>query len=442
MVKERSVTGSIRAKLVRRFAVIAIGAALAACSIGYAATWVWSGSVVRDLTTRLPAGSNGENPQTGASAILSRQLDAFLHERIADVQGWVSAPTVIHAAQQAHVLHEESGLLDLTAEALENKLKVRATLGRFSIADGYLRAEIARSEYFDWIRFTDRNGLGVVVTNVRSDFVHFDEAWWQRAWSDGAAISEVTYDATVDRWTIDISMRIDEPATGKPAGVLQAALSIASVQDVTDRYSKRGYGEQITVADHDGLLVAETASEHSSARVMNEKVNLREMESDARRAAFEDDRSGHVLEGGWTTEYGRTAGGELYADATRGSRFPGFNWVVIVQSGRSGASSGTDTMLEKVGAWRRTYAGILGVSFLVIALLAGCIVWWTASRVSRPIWYLHAAAVQMSRGRLTGAVRLDTNDELSEVADALERIRRTIQKAVRVLRERQKGSTT
>ena len=155
-----------------------------------------------------------------------------------------------------------------------------------------------------------------------------------------------------------------------------------------------------------------------------------------------DDRSGHVLEGGRTTEYGRTAGGELYADATRGSRFPGFNWVVIVQSGRSGASSGTDTMLEKVGAWRRTYAGILGVSFLVIALLAGCIVWWTASRVSRPIWYLHAAAVQMSRGRLTGAVRLDTNDELSEVADALERIRRTIQKAVRVLRERQKGSTT
>ena len=146
MVKERSVTGSIRAKLVRRFAVIAIGAALAACSIGYAATWAWSGSVVRDLTTRLPAGSNGENPQTGASAILSRQLDAFLHERIADVQGWVSAPTVIHAAQQAHVLHEESGLLDLTAEALENKLKVGATLGRFSIADGYLRAEIARSE--------------------------------------------------------------------------------------------------------------------------------------------------------------------------------------------------------------------------------------------------------------------------------------------------------
>ena len=62
MVERKSVTGSVRGKLVRRFAAIAIGAALAACSIGYAVTWVWSDSVVRDLTTRLPAGLDGENP--------------------------------------------------------------------------------------------------------------------------------------------------------------------------------------------------------------------------------------------------------------------------------------------------------------------------------------------------------------------------------------------
>ena len=437
MAEGRSVTGSIRAKLVRRFAAVAIGAALAACSIGYAIIWVWSGTVGRDLTMRPPAGLDGKSPQPIVGVLLSQQLDEFLHERIIDVRGWASAPTVLHAAQQAHVLHEESGLLDVTAEAHENRPKVRASLGQFPIADGYLRAESARSEDFDWMRLTDRNGLDVVVTDVSSDFVHTDEDWWQRTWSDGVAIGEVAYDQKADSWAIDISMRIDDPATGEPVGVLMAALNVASLHGLTDRYRQRGYGERITVADHNGLLIAETASEHSSARLMNEKASLRKRENDARRAAFEGDRSGQVIEGGWTTEYSRTADGGFYADVARGSRFPGFNWVVIVENGRFGASSGINIMLEKVGASRRTYAGIFGVSFLVIALLAGVIVWWMTGRVSRPIRYLHAAAVQMSRGRMTDAVRLDTNDEFSEVADALERMRRTVQNAVRVLRERQ-----
>ena len=236
-------------------------------------------------------------------------------------------------------------------------------------------------------------------------------------------------------------MRIDDPATGKPVGVLQAALGLASIHRITDRFRERGYGERITVADHDGLLVAETASEHSNARLMNDKANLRMNENDARRAAYEDDRWGQVIEDGWTTEYSRSAGGEFYADATRGARFPGFDWVVIVQSTQFGASSGIDAGLETVGAWRRTYAGILGAGFLVIALLAGGVAWWMADRASRPIRYLHAAAVQMSQGRTTGTFRLDTNDELSEVADAFERIRRITRQAVRVLHERQKGST-
>lgn len=440
MTGERSIKGSIRAKLARRFAALAIGAALAACSIGYAVMWVWSESVVRDLATQPPPKSSGENPAAGSSAFLSRQLDAYLYERIADVRGWASAPAVLHAAQQANVSREESGLPNPTAEALEDDGVGRGSLGWFPVADGYLRAEIADSKDFDWIRLTDRNGLDVVATGVRSDLGHSGEAWWQRAWSDGAAIEEVTYDEKADRWTIPVSMRIDNPVSGKPVGVLQAALNLASVHGIIDRFRERGYGERITVADHDGLLVAETVSEHSSARLMNDKANLRWRENDPRRAAYEGDRSGQVIEDGWTTEYSRTAGGAFYADAIRGSRFPGFDWAVIVQSAQFGASSGIDAGLEKVRAWRRTHAGILGTGFLVIALLAGGVAWWMADQVSRPIRHLHAAAVQMSQGRPTGTLRLDTNDELSEVADAFERMRLTIRRAVRVLRERQKGS--
>ena len=443
MVEEIRVTGSVRAKLVRRFASIAIGSALAACSVGYAVTWVWSSSLVRDLTALLPAGFEGEDPQAKASALLGRQLDEFLHERIADVRGWASGPTVIHAAREAHLAHEELGLLSLTVEELENKFKVSKGIGRFPVADGYLHAEIVRSKYFYRILFTDRNGYNVAVTGASPDFVQSDEDWWQRAWSDGAVIgSEATYDRETDRWGIDISMRIDDPTTGKPVGVLQASLSIAVVKDIIDRYRERGYGEQITVADHRGLLLADTSSQHSHTRVMNEKFNLRDRVVDARQAAFGADHSGRVIEGGQIMEYSRTSSGEFYADLARGSRFPGFNWVVMVQTEGIGAASGINAALEKVGAWRRTYADILGGSFLVIALLAGGIVWWMAGRISHPIRYLRATALRISQGRVTDAVQLDTNDEFAEIARALERIQRIMRQAVRALRERRKGSTT
>ena len=133
MVTQRSSRGSIRAKLARRFAAIAIGAALAAYSLGFAVTSVWSGSVERDLARGLSSASNGENPRASASAFLSQLLDAYLLERVADVQGWASAPPVLHAAQQANASHDVQGLPNPTAETLENESGTGGSLGRFPL---------------------------------------------------------------------------------------------------------------------------------------------------------------------------------------------------------------------------------------------------------------------------------------------------------------------
>ena len=441
MDEETLVTGSVRVKLARGFAMIGIVAALAVCVTGYAVTWAWSGSVGRDLT-KLLAGLEGTSSEAKASATLSRQLDEFMRERIADVQGWALGPTVISAARQAHAVHEKSGLLALTVEEIEDKFRIRKSLGRFPIADSYLRAEVARSKHFDRILFTDRNGYNVVVTNVNSDFVQSDEGWWQRAWSDGVALSTVKYDESMGAWVIDISVRIDDPATENPVGVMQAALSIALIQEIADQYSERGAGERITVVNSDGLLLAETSSQHTSARIMNEKVNLRDGEADARQVAFGAEHSGQVIEDEWVTGYSRTADGEFYADLTREFRFTGFHWAVIVQSEAVGAVAGIQAAGEKVGAWRETYAGILAGSFLVLALLAGGIGWWVAGRIARPIHYLRMMAQQISLGKATGAVQLETNDELSEIAHALERMRRTVHLAVRLVRERRRGASS
>lgn len=443
MDEDALVTGSMRSALARRFAAFGIGAALAVCVVAYVVTWQWSRSVGHDLTNAL-AGLEDESAELKASVMLSRQLDEFMRERISDVQGWASSPTIVSAARQAHSVHEKSGLLARSVEELEEKFQIRKSLGRFPIADSYLRAELARSRHFDRVLFTDRNGYNVVVTNVSSDFVQSDEGWWQRAWNDGLALSTVQYDDSMGAWAIDISVRIDDPATENPVGVMQAALSIALLQDITNQYIEQNAGQRITVVDSQGLLLAETSSGHSGARIMNEKVNVRDEDADARQVVFGSERWGQVVDGAWVTGYSRTAGGDFYADLTGGFRFPGFNWGVTVQSEGSGALVGPEieTVAVTVGAWRKVLAAVLGGSLVVVILLALGTGWWMARRMMRPIDYLREVTQKMSQGKATGAVRLDTNDELSEIASALDRIRRTMHLAVRILRERKRNAAS
>jgi len=55
---------------------------------------------------------------------------------------------------------------------------------------------------------------------------------------------------------------------------------------------------------------------------------------------------------------------------------------------------------------------------------------------------LRGVTQQMSQGKATGAVHLETNDELSEIASSLERMRRTLHLAVRILRERKRSGAS
>ena len=87
-------------------------------------------------------------------------------------------------------------------------------------------------------------------------------------------------------------------------------------------------------------------------------------------------------------------------------------------------------------------AAILGGSLVLLILLAVGIGWWMAARIVRPIEYLRTITQQMSQGKATGTVHLDTNDELSDIAGALDRIRRTMHLAVRVLRERKRTAAS
>ncbi|MFB9992146.1 HAMP domain-containing protein [Deinococcus oregonensis] len=87
---------------------------------------------------------------------------------------------------------------------------------------------------------------------------------------------------------------------------------------------------------------------------------------------------------------------------------------------------------------RNTLLLVLGVSLLALAL-AGVLAIRAARRVVQPIERLVAVADAISMGDLTRPVQADRNDEIGDLAQALERMRLSLEAAMDRLRRRKRG---
>lgn len=87
---------------------------------------------------------------------------------------------------------------------------------------------------------------------------------------------------------------------------------------------------------------------------------------------------------------------------------------------------------------RNTLLLVLGVSLLALALAAALAV-RAARRVVQPIERLVAVADAISMGDLTRPVQADRNDEIGDLAQALERMRLSLEAAMDRLRRRKRG---
>ena len=92
---------------------------------------------------------------------------------------------------------------------------------------------------FAEIFVTNRWGANVGQTGRTTDYLQSDEDFWKAAWADGVWVSsEVTRDLSADVYSIDIGIRIDDPA-GTPLGVLKAVLNIEDVRETVDTFAAR-----------------------------------------------------------------------------------------------------------------------------------------------------------------------------------------------------------
>ena len=375
----------------------------------------------------------GENLEIQAT-LTAHQIDAFLIERIAEAKTWASSSIVVKAARDGHARHSEEGLVGLPIENIEAQFRTRKSLSSSPEADTYLRQQMDSSSYFAEIFFTDRNGFNVAVTNPTSDFVQSDEGWWQGAWSHALSVSEVGYDESAGVWSVDISVRINDPAAGEPVGVMKTVLAIDSVQMFADRTAAALPGGVVQIATVQGVLIADTGSDHARERIMNPDVNLIEDGTPSVRAAFEGEGPGFSTDDQWITGYAHSGERNLYVAATRS--FSGLDWIVILQSPASRIHS-LVTSLGEIGRtlhdWRNLLLLGLGAMAVISALVTLVFAGAAARRLLSSLRAMQDMAEHAIRGEDAPVARIEHPGELARLNEA---VRRLSQICVIVIRRR------
>ncbi len=406
---------------------------------------------------------------TETASALAESMDRFLIDRIGEAQAWASSRVVASAVHRVRQEHVKQGLDDLSIVQLEERFRVDKTLGLARGAEAYLREQVRMSPHFAEVFFTDRQGYNVALTNPTSDFVQSDEEWWQRAWSSGFSIGEVQFDESADVWSVDLSVRIQDPRTDTPIGVMKAVLSIRFVQLFADRLAERlsapgqllhpqvaatagtAGGTQVVVGTGDGRLVAETRSGHARGRIMRPEINLLAGESVGHlNPAYKGRRSGAFIAEGpeasqsssYLVAFARSGGPDVYSGTVRD--FPGFDWIVIVEAANLSGLKALPGVAEVQGLPGRAVSGALWTAAVMsVWLMAASVLLCRlfGQWVLVPARMLTDRVRGMEEGQISHEIGLSSEGELADLAKALDRIRQMIAKMVDRRQRAASGST-
>lgn len=428
-MEKRPYTKSLRGKITNRTLLIGI---VPVILVG-AFSWFSLNQLTSSANQQLENSRNelldsivGNNLSTTSARIVS-QLDAFMLERISDVVVWASAPIIIQAAKSAAEAHQKVGLVEMSIDDIEARFKKRKSLNVSPAANRFLIQQIRRSTHFGEVFFTDKNGFNTALTNPTSDFVQRDENWWKTAWENGISVGEVEFDDSAGIWSVDISVRIDDPASGRSLGVMKAVLGVSLIQEVADNGARDIQGGSVSVISSGGLLLAETSSKHAKNRIMVDSVNLRKSTDPAIQEVFSARARGYVIGQGSVLGYAKSAGPELYRTVV--TRFPGFNWSVIVQQPESIALApieGLSSVQNSLQTSKQQMVIILAIVVVIVFILAVFVAGMLSKAITQPLLDLRELADSVSKGDTSRTITVNSDDEIQDVAQAFERMRTSV----------------
>ncbi len=159
-----------------------------------------------------------------SAALVTRYLD----ETERSVETVALTPAVVAAARDVGDQAERLGLPKLPADELERRYAATHAFGVSDALHAYLEHAASAADLAD-LAFTDRHGYTVAATPGSAAFARAREAWWTAAMRTGHWIGTPTLDRVAGVIGVPLAARIDDPASGRPLGVVAGTLRLSAL---------------------------------------------------------------------------------------------------------------------------------------------------------------------------------------------------------------------
>ncbi len=235
---------------------------------------------------------------------------------------------------------------------------------------------------------TNRHGANVAVSGKTTDYDQSDEAWWREARESGVHIGDIRFDESAGTFLIKAAIRV-EGAGGDFTGVLSAGIDVLGLIRLAEITARRYETTRVHLITPDGKLIYSTKAFSFFSDVK--------------------DRPFYACIAGDTGTFIKKSGGNsrLYTYARSMGRFRDFGWIMIISHAEN----------EVLAPYRALRNRIFAVSFLLILLIIAAS-FFLVGRITRNLRALTDGAKTIGRGDLEHRVRVESRDEIGELAAA------------------------
>lgn len=168
-----------------------------------------------------------------------------------------ASPLLVDAARAGNARARALGIIGVPMADLEARFRDQRSLDADPRVRIFVQSMLQPLGIAEVI-ITDEYGHNTVTSDLTSDFVQSDEAWWQRAMRAGMWGPEADYDESARQVVASISVAIREPASTRALGALKISFGMASTDAVLAEASA-GSGIVVDLIDQRGDVVATSA---------------------------------------------------------------------------------------------------------------------------------------------------------------------------------------
>ncbi len=188
-----------------------------------------------------------------------------LLERARQVELIGASPTIVDAARAGGARAAQMGLVGRPIEAVEREMAATRSLAVSDAARRFLQRQLTPLGIAEMF-VTDANGFNAVTTEMTSDFVQSDEAWWRDAIRKGLTTAEAEYDESARQTVVSMAAAIHEGERERADGVIKIAFGIGSLDAALAKATENDV--RLDVIDSRGRVIASSVQDSERMKTL------------------------------------------------------------------------------------------------------------------------------------------------------------------------------